>query len=325
MTIAPYAPTAFQTPVASPMMGGAGVAYPYISNSRFTSWPTALDVNNLVPEGSAFTQSAALASLIAQASGWVNRLCFGEDVAAKGASLCASLSVEQDVVPVIQGVLRLVCDYKPIIQVNGVDIGFSMANLASVGQQVASQIWWGRRTVFVPVGASITGQLPVRSPQLAVWSYVNGYPHTKLAQPIAVGATSCTVLPTDGASGLLGIIPGVTQLRIADWGIGANSETFTVADVSGTTLTSATPFQFKHVIPTAPDFITVTAMPEPIELAAIMLTMALIKTRGDGSVVLEEMAEPKQQQSSGQDTSDITTAVHLLQPYMVRVKKGRGI
>lgn len=219
MTILPYTPTPFTTPVANPAIGGSATPYPYVSISQFNFAPTGVDTDDLVVGGAAVDSAQALADTLRSASAWADRIVFGADPAAKGASLCATLSVEVAEVPILKGELRLVCDYKPIIQVNGVDIGPNMANLSSIGSSVASSIRIGRRTIYVPLyGVSVRNN-DVGNPNLyygwpgkyvAVWSYVNGYPHTQLVGDIETGETSCTVQPTDGGTGLLGVIPNQT-------------------------------------------------------------------------------------------------------------------
>lgn len=329
MTITPYSPTPFTTPSANPSIGSAGVAYPYCSPSEFLNWPTALDTTQLVPGGSPQAQLQALADVLSAASADMDRVCFGQDAAAKGASLAATVSVESAAVKVIQGQLRLVCDYKPIIQVNGVDIGFAMSNLASIGPNLAQEITYGVRTIYVPLGTAaifspVLGALSAPAPtsngtvMQVVWSYVNGYPHTELAASVAAGATTVDVLPTDGGTGLLGIVPNVTRLTIRD---GVNTESFTVSAVSGTTLTTASPLRFAHTLPQAPDFLPVTAMPDDIKTACIFMGMFLIKTRGDSALMLQPISEPNQaQHGSADEYFDLTYARDLLTPYRMRWK-----
>jgi hypothetical protein len=219
-----------------------------------------------------------------------------------------------------------------VIQVQGIDIGYSMNNLSSIGEAAAQQVRIGRRTIFVPIGAGtifspVLGTLVVPGTgsgggqYVVVWSYVNGYPHSRLAAAITAGSTTCTLLPTDGASGLLGIIPGTTNMTVMD---GTFTESFTVASVSGTTLTSTTPFQYQHTPPAAPDSIVVTTLPSAVQEAVILLTTVLIKTRGDNALVLEELTEPKSiKKATGDEFEDLNLAVSLLNPYRVRFKAGR--
>lgn len=329
-SLTPYTPTPFASPIANPAVGGAGRPYPYVSNSQYAFAPTAMDVLNLVPGGNAATQAQSLADTLRRASAWADRVCFGADASAKGASLCATISVETDMVPVTGSELRLVCDYKPVVAVNGIDIGTSLATLSPIGPVTQQRVRVGRRTIYVPLGyfSGRSGDvLPANSVpsasgrMAAVWSYVNGYPHSQLTAAITAGQDTCTVAPTDGATGLLGLVPGATQMTIVD---GSATETFTVSSVSGTTITSTTPFLNNHPLPTAPDFTPVTSLPADVSLAVIFLATTLIKTRGDNSLVLDEIHEPKQiQAAAGNEFTDLTIALDLLMPFRVRIKGPR--
>lgn len=317
---APYAPVPFAAPSVNPAVGGAGVPVAYVSNSQFTFAPTAIDVNSLVPGGSSAQQAQALADTIVRASAWADRYCFGADPAAKGSSLAASVSVESARVTSHGGEYRLVCDYKPILSVLGVDMGATPQSLNSIG--TGANLRFGRRTIYVPtatletVGRVIPGY---PSTMLAVWSYVNGYAHTSLATATVVGATSITVAATDGSAGVLGVYPG-SRLTIID---AEKTEPVTVQSVSGTTITVA-PLRFAHTPATAPDFTPVTAIPAEVTQAVIFLCSALIKTRGDNSMVLASLSEPKSTQAeSGDEFTDVSLAKQLLAPYRVLVKDGR--
>ena len=318
----PYSPTPFTSPVVNPAIGGAGTPIPYISNSQYAFAPTAMDVSNLIDGGTPAAQTRALADVIRRASAWADRVCFGADAAAKGASLAATLSVQSAQLPVLGGELRLVCDYKPIIQVNGVDLGANMASLAPLAD--ASVISIGRRTIYVPLSAGIVGRdngallmSPQGSRYTVVWSYVNGYPHTSLAAGVVAGASSITVAATDGGTGLLGVLPGM-RMSIVD---GQNTESFTVDTVTGSTITTKAPLAFPHALPASPDFLPVTAIPDEVEQAVILMTTALIKTRGDNSLVLDGITEPKEAQSvAGDEWSDMDIALQMLAPYRVRIK-----
>lgn len=328
MAITPYTPTPFATPVANPAIGGTGTPLPYVSVSEYQFAPTAVDTTSLVPTGSAEDQLQSLADTIRRASGWADRIVFGADPAAKGASLCATLSVESAYVPVLKGQLRLVCDYKPIIQVNGIDVGPSMSTLQSIGNNIAQNVSIGRRTIYVPVLNFSVRQNDLGNPNpyvgtigkyQAVWSYVNGYPHTMLADAAIAGTSTVVVQPTDGGTGLLGVIPNVTQMTIVD---GSYTEQFLITAVSGTTLTTAVPLQFDHHLPVGPDSIPVTTLPSDVSLAVIYLTTVLIKTQGDAALVLDEMREPRRiRQVIGDQFEDFNMAAKLLHPFRVRIKQ----
>lgn len=318
----PYAPTAFATPAFNPATGGKGVPFAYVSNSQYLFAPTAVDTNALVPGGSADAQAQALADVLTRASAWADRVCFGSDPAAKGSSLAATVSVESAYLPVTGGSLRLPCDYKPIVSVLGVDVGFDPTSVQSIGTGAALR--FGRRTIYVPayvipaVGAPFPYAPPSRK-VYAVWSYVNGYPHTRLAADAAQGATSLTVAATDGGSDVLGVMTG-SSLTIID---GESTETVTVTAVDGTTLTTSA-LRFAHTVPSVPDFTPVTAIPADVTQAVIFLATALVKTRGDNSLVLDEITEPRTvRREAGDEFTDVGLAMKLLAPFRVRVKAAR--
>lgn len=341
---APYTPTAFAAPIINPAVGGTGAnPVPYISVSQYQFAPTAMDTSTLVQGGNAQAQTQSLADTIRRASRWADRYCFGADPAAKGASLAATLTVESAQVKVFRDGLRLVCDYKPILEVVGIDVGVDPSATSTVGAAVAAATRIGRRTIYVPVRSVTAGVAPasydsavtmdgsfanVAGPPdrywdgtvYAVWSYVNGYPHNQLAADITADATSCQVTATDGAGGVYGVYPG-SQLTVVD---GIKTETVTVTSVTPGTATctiGTTAFADAHTVPTAPDFLPVTAIPDDVALAVIFLTTSLIKTRGDNSLVLDEVREADQMHSSmGDVADDVAYAMELLDPFRIRVK-----
>lgn len=324
----PYAPIAFATPQVNPAVGGFGAPQPYISVSMYNFAPTAMNTSALVPGGSAQDQVQSLYDTINRASRWIDRYVFGSDQSAKGASLAATLTVESATVNVINGRIALVCDYKPIIEVTGVDIGPDPSMVASVGATTASRIRIDRRTIYVPIASNyyMTNNQQATQQYIntstgnrvyAVWSYVNGYPHTSLAANATAGSTTVSLVSTDGNGGLFGVYVG-SQLTIKD---GVNTETFQVASISGSTITTTQPLLYSHTLPTAPDFLPVTALTDDITLAAIFMTTALIKTRGDFSIVLNELEQPTGKTSTvGDIETDVAYAMELLDPYRIRVK-----
>ncbi len=329
MTV-PYVPTALSTPVINPSVGGYGRPALYISPSMYEFAPTAMDTTALVPQGSQKDQVRSLYDTIRRASAWADRYVFGADASAKGASLAATLSVESAYVPVIRSTISLICDYKPIIELVGCDVGNDPSNVQSIGPTLSSAVRFGRRTIYVPVtnqmwyATNVPAQ-PSNQPVFpswsgrtyAVWSYVNGYPHSVLASDVAVGDTTVTLEATNGASGFYGVYPG-TQFTMYD---GSLSESFTVKSVSGTTITTTEAFVNAHTVPPAPDFIPVTTLPADVTNAVIFFTTALIKTRGDNSLVLDEIHEPNEMRASaGGVFEDVAFAMEQLDPYRIRLK-----
>lgn len=327
----PYAPTTFTTPVVAATAGGAGVAarIPFISLSEYMNYPTSMDTLNLVPQGDSQQQQAAFFDLLQRASAWIDRLTMGMSLAAKGASLRATLNTEMAAVPLIRGTLRLICDFWPVLEVRGVDVGIDPSSLATIGTNLAAGIRLGRRTIYVPFAQpflpasqklyALQALVPADSLVVA-WSYVNGYPHTQLATTTTGGSPTLQVLATDGASGLLGVYPG-TQLTIVD---GALTETITVQSVSGTTITATANLQNVHTVPATPDFIPVTGLPTEVRMAGIYLMTGLLKTRGDEALLLQEAVQPRQRMKyMGDLPKDFMLACKMLAPYTIRLKANR--
>lgn len=330
----PYSPIPFSIPVpVNPTYGGVlGDIIPYLSPTGYRSMPTSMDTSDLIP-GSQTTQSNAaaqeqsLVDTLRRASEWTDRICFGAVASSKRTGLRASINVETDEVPVVNGYLRLYCDIKPIAEVRGVDVGVVMGNLNTVGASLASGIRIGRRTIYVPFSVPFLsssfrnfGMVFPPSKLVVVWSYVGGFPHTSLSANITHGTLTATLTPTDGSTGLLAVYPG-TSMEIVD---GVNTEYFVVQSVSNNVVTSTTPFQFDHAVPAAPDFIAVTAVPPGVRLATSYLNTALLKTRGDSSISLEEITEPRRlKEVAGDLWPDIQLAKEMLKPYKSHVKKPR--
>lgn len=325
----PYAPTPLDTPLINPSVGGYGVPFPYLSCSEYNFAPTAMDTATLIEGGDAVAQTRSLADVITRASRWADRYCFGADPAPKGASLCATQNVEQGYFKMLRGELRLICDFKPIIELSAIDIGVNAANLAPLTQAVASGAWFGSKVIHIPGAAtsvSFNG-FPDTLPGVAgwgqsnrvyaVWAYVSGYPHTQLAASVEAESSTVIVAPTSALGSLYGVYPG-TQLTIMD---GTQSESFVVESISGATISTVSPLIYDHTVPDAPDFLPVTALPEDVTQAVIFLTTALIKTRGDNSITLDEITEPTKEKSTADDvTEDVTNAFDLLDPFRVVTK-----
>jgi len=330
----PYTPIPFSIPVpVNPTYGGVlGDIIPYISPSAYRNEPTSMSTNDLIPssqstQSNAAAQEQALVDTLRRASEWTDRICFGAVASSKRTGLRASINVEIDEVPVVRGYLRLYCDIKPIAEVRGVDVGLVMGSLNTVGSSLAAGIRIGRRTIYVPFAIPFLsanfrnfGMTFPPDKLIVAWSYVGGFPHTSLAANITAGASTATLTPTDGATGLLAVYPG-TSMEIVD---GVNTEYFVVQSVANNIVTATAPFVNSHAVPAGRDFVAVTSVPPGVRLATTFLNTALLKTRGDSSIALEEITSPKViQKVAGDVWVDIQMAKDFLKPYMSRVKKPR--
>lgn len=331
----PYSPTVFAQPAINPTFASIGARVPYISNSEYAFQPISLDTTDLIPgsnsgaPSNAAGQAQALYDQITRASEWADRIMFGASYSSSRPGLRASLNVESAEVRLINGWLKLSCDVKPITEVRGVDVGLQMGQLTTIGPTLASALRIGRRTIYVPyavpyITSNMRSFIQISDPDklLVVWSYVGGFPHSSLAASTLANAATFTLTPVDQAGGLYGVYPG-TVLRILDT---INTEDVIVQSVAGNVITPVTPLKFAHTVPAAPspDFIPVTATPPNVRLAVVYLVNALQKSRGDGSVSLEEITEPRRRNdTTGDMWPDVKMARKLLQPWTMRVKSAR--
>jgi hypothetical protein len=316
-----FVPETFSEPVVCPDTASLFRRAPYISPAEYQQTPTAVGIKNLVPGGTEPEQLASLAAVISRASDWVDTICFHR---ADG-TLAASPSTESGWVrPKDDDTLQLICNYKPILEVDGLAIG-TPGQLSNIGDQAAQTLSIQGTIIQLPGNVSPRGATSsiypsyttVRGKVYAVWVYVSGYPHTALAKAAKAKDSTLEVTPSipDG-SNLYGVYPG-TQLTIHD---GANTEVIVVASVAGLTLNLAAPLVYAHTLPAAPNTTRVTAIPWIVEQATISLVSNLIKMRGTRALVIPsspaKAANPPKQ-SSGQAgaQNDYDAAVKMLEPF----------
>lgn len=317
-----FVPTPFSEPVVSPDTATLFRRTPYISPSEYKQTPTAVAVGNLVPGGTPEAQNAALAAVISRASDWVDTICFHR---ADG-TLAASPTTESDWVTVKDnGTLQLICNYKPILQVNALalgrppqDIGDQAAQNLTISGQIIDASSCYNRGGF-PRAATVNGKV------YAVWSYTNGFPHTSLAKTVTAEeieeeeGKEITVAPsTPGGSSVSGVYPG-TQLTIHD---GEHTEVIIVASAEGLKLNLTASLLYPHVVPALPDTVRVSAIPWTVEQACISLTSSLIKLRGSRAMVIPQApskaaSPPKQESGQSGYKSDEEAARRMLQPFEV--------
>jgi hypothetical protein len=320
----PFQPTPFATTYVSPTVNSLFKRQPYIGLSEFQNAPTAVATNKLVPNGTSAQSSQALADVIMRASGWIDEYCFHSS----DGTLAASVSVESSPVRAKNGAIRLICKYRPILEVQGIALGQNANQLSSLTTNPGIRV--DGKIITIPptnLGGGIPGDY---LPGLvagwggywyASWSYVNGFPHTALAANVDADASSIVVEPTlpDGSS-VCGIYAG-TQLTIFD---GVNTETVVAsAAPSTTTIELAAPTQYAHTLPAAPDTIRVSSIPRAVEQACISLTSCLIKVRGMRGMVMPTApgtgTPSKQAVAQAGGLADQELAYELLKPFRTAV------
>lgn len=317
-----FVPEPFAEPVVSPDTATLFRRTPYISPEEYMQAPTAVAVAGLVPGGDKAEQEAALAATIMRASDQVDTICFHR---ADG-TLAASPSTESAWIrPKDNGSLAIICNYRPVLQVNALALGPGPGNLQNIGQAGADNLTIQERIILLQ-GINSNGFGPVPwFPSMpttggkvyVVWSYVNGFPHSFLAENAEEGAETLEVGPsTPGGDEMFGVYPG-TQLTIHD---GAETEVIVVSSIEGLTLNLQAPLQYAHAVPDAPGSTRVSAVPWTVEQACISLVSWLIKKRGSRAMTIPNVPGGQakgQVNSQPNGSADYADAVKALKPFTI--------
>lgn len=290
-------------PAVAPNVPTYATFTPYITAAEFKASATGVDVTQLVPGGTSAENAAALVTKIARASSYADNLCHKV--------LAATLDTQSGCYRLRpDGTIRVPLDNTPIIAVVSVSLGYRAGQLTPLGD--LSGIGFRKKSIAIPVtGLSLGGTagpgVPARAGQVfATVQYVNGWANTTLTAPAAAGDLSVTVAQP------LGMFPGL-PVQLYD---GASTEPAVVsaAYVQGSaTVPLAAPLGFAHTAGVA-----VSALPPFVKEAVVLLTTALIKTRGAESVVMGAMeAEPeKAEKIEAGGLEEFDLAVDLLSPLM---------
>jgi hypothetical protein len=247
----------------------------YLTVAEFKNAPTSLDINNLVSGGNQAAQDAELANVILRASSYMDEY-LNQNLVAKRNTETQRVRINS------QGYVALHPNNNPIIALESFLYGASPNNLQTLTDP--SQCWFEPQQVLVPLsqmsatyssaGPLSFGATSPRQQLFTQYTYVAGYVNTTIATATAA-ATSLTV-----ASGL-GIMAG-NQLRIYD---GANSELVTVA--STYTYGSTTVPLTSALVSTHATGVAIGNLPNAIKQAAILVTSAFIRIRGDKSNTMQ--------------------------------------
>lgn len=285
---------------------------PYISTNEYINAPVAVDYNNLLPGGSADANLSALQETIGRASSWIDQYTCGVS-----GTLCATVETENARVwGSYRNTLSVHPRYWPVVEVQSFSYSTQPAGLinnnsASVNPSTSIMVYPQSFEVAqagaVSWGLAGSGGIVPRAEFTCAWRYVAGWPNTTLAASVAAGSTS--VQP----SVVTGIYPG-TMLTLYDL---PNDEPCTVAStyIPGDAAVPLTaPLQYDHLT-TA----TITNLPPAVKQAAIHATTALIKQRGSGALIVQDMgAVTKMDADDGfvqGSSTDWSVAMTLLTPF----------
>ena len=277
---------------------------PYLTVAEYKSAPTSIDLDNLdyasqYPDD----QDAELANVIARASSWIDSEC--------NQVLAATVENEQQrgrIRP--DGSIIMHPRYNPIIALTSFQYGYPNTELYSLGD--CSIAWIEPQQIVIPqTTVSWTSQGPLHfglqsspsTPIFMKYQYVAGYTNTLIATAVAT-QSSLTVLNGTG------IIAGQI-LKIYD---GQYSENVTVADTyvfGSTTVPLTSPLLYDH-----DPSVSISALPPAIKEAAILVTTAFLKVRGDSSMTMGIANSASLSQNLGGNLGEeIALAKQLVNPY----------
>lgn len=278
---------------------------PYLTLDEFKDAPTTIDINNLVVGGNQAAQDAELSNVILRASSWMDQYC--KQV------LGATNNTEQQRVRMgSDGLIRIHPNYFPIVGLTNISWGANFMQLSSAPDPSVS--WLEEQSIIYPASTmlqnwSSSGPLGFgfnSNPRAEIYvryTYVNGYANTLL---VTGNAGSSTLTVAEG----IGITPN-QMLTIYD---GALTETVIVDEsyvFGSATVPLASPLLFTHN-----SGVSVSALPAAIKQAAILVTTAFLKIRGDSSMTMTVGNAITETTSDNQGTaSDLGVAKELLKPF----------
>lgn len=275
----------------------------YLTPAEYRQSPTGVDPSGLV-KGDAAASEAELVNIIGRACSFADFIC--------GQVIAATPDTEADRLPVNRdGNIIIHPRQGPLLEVTGIAYGGTPTAMTVLTD--LSGLWVDESQIVVGAargawsgGGPLQFSAPYGTRRMYVrWSYVAGWPNTSLAAAATGGTTSLTV------KNAVGIFPTITTLVIYD---GAQTETVKLAAsyVPGSTvLTLAAPLQYSHTTLG----VSVSAFPPAVKQAVILLTSALIRTRGSSAIVMASISArpgPRTKGGSAGFENDLATAQQIL-------------
>jgi len=275
---------------------------PYLTIDEYKRAPTGVDIKGL-SSTTAQERDAELANVVARASGLVNVIC--------RQNLAATVDTEQGRVRVNRdGEVFIQTACWPVVEVRQVLLGSTPSQLTTPLDLTEIFISDSAFTVLQvslgltsSVGPLQLGTLRPSVRAFARWTYVNGWPCTTLTATEIQGETEIDVADATG-------IHTGTRLTIYD---DDKTETVTAtAEPTGTTV-PVTALAFAH----ATVGVNVSSLPPAVKEAAILLTSALVKVRGNQALVMKSISDkaPTAQGKGSGYVSDVESAMWMLQPF----------
>ena len=287
--------------IVAPFVYSSGQVEPYVSLAevKFSPTASAIDFTNLIQDASQAVQDRALSELIVRASSKADNYTMGVY-----GSLCATSNTENGRYYMNRmGQIVINPYFTPILAIESFSCGWGPGNgLQNI--QLSTSNCAIERTQFIITSQStmglyfgnlgiVGGNMQSGTEIFCQWTYINGWANTFTNTTSAAGATSITV------KNVTGIFPG-QNLTIWD---GQKDEYVQVATTwtpGNTTLTFTNPLKYAHG-----SGVNISALPASIKQAVIHFIVAMVKERGQGGLVLNEIGEPSavssRQQSSMSD------------------------
>ena len=274
--------------IVAPFVYSGGMVEPYVSLAevKFSPTASAIDFTNLIEDASQDVQDRALTELIVRASSKADNYTMGVY-----GSLCATSNTENGRYYMNrEGQIVINPYFTPIIAVSAFSAGWGpgdgLQNITLSTSNCAIE-----RTQFIITSQStmglyfgnlgiVGGNMQSGTEIFCQWTYINGWANTFTNTTSAVGDTSINV------NNVTGIFPG-QFLTIWD---GQKDEYVQVSPswaVGSTTLTLAKPLLYAHG-----SGVNVSALPASVKQAVIHYVVGMIKERGQGGLVLNEIGEP---------------------------------
>lgn len=285
--------------IVAPFVYSGGMVEPYVSLSevKFSPTASAIDFTNLIQDASQAVQDRALYELIVRASSKADSYTMGVY-----GSLCATSNTENGRYYMNRAGQIVINPYfTPIIAVSAFSAGWGpgdgLQNITLSTSNCSIE-----RTQFIITSQStmglyfgnlgiVGGNMQSGTEIFCQWTYVNGWANTFTNTTSNAGATSVTV------NNVTGIYPG-QFLTIWDGQKDEYVQVSTSWAVGNTTLTFTNPLRYAHG-----SGVNISALPASVKQAVIHFVVALIKERGQGGLVLNEIGEPTAVSSSTESSA----------------------
>lgn len=254
----------------------------YVSVQEFKTAPTSIDLTQLdqTSIGNQNAQDASLLNILKSATGWVNQILCVDTLEASTFTETKEVHSSRD------GRVTVHTRNFPIISMQTVQYKifpsdpYSVVDMTNV---VPYERWFTVYNMNIYFYGSFTNypiyytpyqlQRIQDYPMTINYTYTAGYMNTTLQSAASAGATTITVKDATGAT-------AGSKFTIYD---GANTEDCTVQSVNGNVITLSSPLVNNHAAN-----IPVSAIPNQIKLATILLASYLIKERGSLGITMNE-------------------------------------